>query len=98
MRDLAELTAADFEAVEGSIFEVADPGWDPLAIRLAQVVLLAERPGHRHPFSLRFQGPHTPVLPQAMHRVQHSDMGGLEIFMGPIASGSAGITYEAVFT
>jgi hypothetical protein len=98
MRDLAELTAADFEGMVGSIFEMMDPGREPLAIRLADVILLPERPGHRQPFSLRFEGPRAPVLPQAIHRIRHRDMGDLEIFIGPIASGSTGITYEAVFT
>lgn len=98
MRDLAELTAADFEGVAGSIFEMMDPGREPLAIRLADVILLPERPRHRQPFSLRFEGPRAPVLPQAIHRIRHRDMGDLEIFIGPIASGSTGITYEAVFT
>jgi hypothetical protein len=98
MRDLADLTATDFEAQAGSLFEVTDPGQDPLAIRLAKVVLLAEQPGHRQAFSLRFQGPHTPVLPQMTHHFRHSVLGDLEIFLGPIASDSSGITYEAVFT
>jgi hypothetical protein len=98
MRDLADLTATDFEAQADTIFEVTNPGQDPLAIRLAKVVLLAERPGHRRAFSLRFQGPHAPVLPQSTHHVRHSYLGDLEIFLGPIASGSSGITYEAVFT
>jgi hypothetical protein len=98
MCGLADLTATDFEAVAGSVFEVTDPGRDPLAIRLTKVVLLAERPGHRQSFSLRFHGPQGPVLPQMTHRLQHHDMGDLEIFLGPIASDSNGITYEAVFT
>jgi hypothetical protein len=98
MRDLAELTAADFEGVAGSIFEVIGPGQEPLAIRLADVILLPERPGPRRPFSLRFEGPHDRVLPQAVHRIRHRDMGDLEVFIGPIASDSTGITYEAVFT
>jgi hypothetical protein len=98
MRDLAGLTAADFEGAAGSIFEIMDPGRDPLAIRLADVILLPERPGHRRPFSLRFEGPQSPVLAQAIHRIRHRDMGDLDIFIGPIASDGAGITYEAVFT
>jgi hypothetical protein len=98
MRDLAELTAADFEGVAGSIFELTDPGREPLAMRLADVILLPERPGHRQPFALRFEGPRSPVLPQAIHRIRHRDIGDLDIFIGPIASDSAGITYEAVFT
>lgn len=98
MRDLAELTAADFEGVAGSLFEVVNPGREPLAIRLADVVLLPARYGHRQPFSLRFEGPQAPVLPQAIHHFRHGDMGDLEIFIGPIASDCSGTTYEAVFT
>jgi hypothetical protein len=98
MRDLAGLTAADFDCAAGSVFEVLDPGLEPLAIRLDAVVRFQERPGHRQPFSLRFAGPQAPVLAHTMHRIRHEDMGDLEIFLGPVVSDSSGTTYEAVFT
>jgi hypothetical protein len=98
MRDLATLTAADFEAVAGDVFDVECPGWELVQIRLTDVVPLRERPGRRRPFSLRFRGPGVPALSQAIHRLVHGEMGELEIFLVPIASDADATTYEAVFS
>lgn len=97
MRDLASLTPADFGPAVGTLFEVHYGAAEPLSIRLAEVVTFAERPGHRQPFALRFDGPDFPVLAQVMHRLVHPDLGELDLFLGPVHTGSPGITYEAVF-
>jgi hypothetical protein len=97
VRDLASLTAAEFEAALGSAFEIVATGSDPLEIRLTNVVRLPERPGYRQPFCLQFHGPPSPVLEQVVHRAVHAEMGELDIFLGPVASHPDGTTYEAVF-
>jgi hypothetical protein len=98
MRDLAALTAADFEAVTGSDFAVARPESAGAKLRLAHVVLLSEPPpGQRQPFSLRFRGPAVPAPEQGIHRLTHADLGDLEIFLVPIAADCDSVTYEAVF-
>ena len=109
MRDLAALTAADFEPLVGTDFQVSGadvPGPDAsapppatvLVIRLVQVQLLRERTGHRRqPFVLRFTGPASPVLAQQIQRLSHAEMGELEFFLGPVVSDPPGVTYEAVF-
>ncbi|HWF35211.1 MAG TPA: hypothetical protein VG295_07555 [Solirubrobacteraceae bacterium] len=97
MPDFAALTAADFDAVLGTSFEIVDIEADPVAIRLAEVTVLGERPGYRQPFSLRFRGPLSPTLAQVTHRVAHAEMGRFDLFLGPVAADSDGITYEAVF-
>jgi hypothetical protein len=113
VRDLAALTAADFEPLIGTDFEVfaspvpgcdlpgsempGPPGAPVLVIRLVEVHLLPEWPGHRQPFVLHFTGPASPVLAQQIHRLTHSSMGELELFLGPVVSATPGITYEAVF-
>ncbi len=53
---------------------------------------------NREQFSLHFRGPATPVLPQRIYRLDHPELGALEIFLVPIRRDAAGITYEAVFT
>ena len=98
MRDLATLTASDFEAVLGTDFAVAGPGPDRLVICIARVTLLPERPGHRQPFSLRFRGPAAPPLAQGIHRLAHADLGELDIFLVPIAADAESMTYQAVFS
>jgi len=97
MRDLAQLTAVDFEPAVGSLFHVRQGEREPLAIRLSEVVTFGEHPGRRAPFALRFAGPLTPVLEHATHRLEHPDLGELDLFLGPVQSAGPGITYEAVF-
>jgi hypothetical protein len=48
----------------------------------------------RAQFSIVFSGPADPILPQAIYRLEHPELGAFELFLVPIAAGS----YEAVFT
>jgi hypothetical protein len=99
MRDLASLTAQDFEAVLGSSFAVLDAQCQVvLSLSLARVVRLQERPGYRQPFSLRWTGPPAPILAQHAYHLTHPGLGDIEIFLGPIAASASVATYEAVFT
>jgi hypothetical protein len=97
MRDLASLTAADFEQALDSDFQTVDGHGNPVALRLTEVIPLPQRPGHRRPFSLRFRGPLSSTLEQVTHRFVHAGLGELDLFLGPIAADSDGIVYEAVF-
>lgn len=97
MRDLSSLTAADFEPAVSTVFEIVDGDADPVELRLSEVVLLSERPGHRRSFSLRFHGPLSPACEQVTHHIVHPEMGEFELFLGPIAADREHITYEAVF-
>jgi hypothetical protein len=97
MRDLASLSAADFEGAVGTDFEIRDGESHQVKIRLTEVVVLGERSGHRRPFSLRFHGPLSPALEQVTHDVTHAEMGRFELFLGPVAADADRITYEAVF-
>ena len=98
MRDLATLTAADFEAVVDSGFQALDTqGTAVLSLNLVQVVRYPERPGYRQPFSLRWAGPATPILAQGTYHLSHPEFGDAEIFLGPIAADASAATYEAVF-
>jgi hypothetical protein len=57
-----------------------------------------ETPGSRGPFSLVFLGPPDPVLPQAIYRFEHQELGTFEIFVVPIGRDESGVRYEAVFS
>jgi hypothetical protein len=48
----------------------------------------------RAQFSIVFSGPSDPILPQAIYRLEHPELGAFDLFLVPIAAGS----YEAVFT
>jgi hypothetical protein len=93
------LTAASFRAHVGTVFEVAD-GPEPVALDLVSVTALDHRPDarRREPFSLLFDGPSSPLLPQRTYRLEHARLGRLEIFLVPVARGADGrVSYEAVF-
>jgi hypothetical protein len=48
-------------------------------------------------FSLYFQGPTEPNLPQKLYAFQHPEMGSFEMFLVPIGKNEAGFRYESVF-
>ncbi len=48
-------------------------------------------------FSIYFQGPAQPYLPQKTYPFQHDQMGDFEIFLVPKARNEQGCRYEAVF-
>jgi hypothetical protein len=49
-------------------------------------------------FSLYFYGPGDVYLPQSIYRLEHEQMGELDIFLVPIARNERGHRYEAVFS
>ena len=82
-------------------FRVADPtGAEPVAIRLTEARDLGRQPNapRTDPFSLEFTGPRLPVLDQRTYRLEHRDLGTLDIFLVPIGPDPTGAPrYEAVF-
>ncbi len=48
-------------------------------------------------FSVYFQGPSEPHLPQRVYLMQHDQMGEFEIFLVPVSRSERGFRYEAVF-
>jgi hypothetical protein len=48
-------------------------------------------------FSLHFRGPLRPQLAQQIHRLDHQQLGVLEIFLTPISADGQGTVYEAIF-
>ena len=54
-------------------------------------------PGGRQPFSLTFEAPPEPALPQSIYRLEHPQLEAMDIFLVPVARTAAGLHYEAVF-
>ena len=48
-------------------------------------------------FSIYFDGPPDRRLPQGVYHLEHADMGGLDLFLVPIARDEKKFRYEAVF-
>jgi hypothetical protein len=94
VRDLETLTAGDFAALLGDRFRIAPDGAPPFEVDLVEVTEIPREPGGRAPFSLVFQGGPSPPLPQRIRRVEHEQLGAIEIFLVPIAADR----YEVVFT
>jgi hypothetical protein len=94
--DLAKVTRETFEPHVGGAFLIAEPV--QLELELAEASSAGDWPGGRQPFRLRFHGPRDPLLPQSIYRLEHAELGALEIFIVPIGRDDDATTYEAIFT
>ena len=97
---LQDLTSASFEPHVGTAFAIPVEGGEPLELVLDSVRLHEPHPGPRaQPFSAYFRGPRTPVLLQRIYRLDHPEMGALDLFLVPIGPDpqGRGMSYEAVF-
>ena len=111
-RSLQTLTAEDFRGHQGTRFRLtggSPPGGSPVTIE-TELVEVTEHvdsaPGtFRAPFSVLFHGPLQPVMPQGIYRVEHEQLGTLELFIVPVGpdeprapgQGPTAMCYEAVF-
>ena len=48
-------------------------------------------------FSVFFDGPADPFLPQSLYRLEHERMSEFDLFLVPVAKTDQGFRYEAVF-
>jgi hypothetical protein len=92
------VTLARFEPLVGSRFGLwLDEGVE-LPARLVEARLgNSNAAGGRQPFSLTFEAPAEPALPQRIYRLQHPHLEAMDIFLVPVARTAAGLQYEAVF-
>jgi hypothetical protein len=92
------LSLAQFTPLLGLGFELLARDDDALQLSLVEAQALAAHPGvPRAPFSLVFEGPAEPQLPQATYALAHPAIGSLDIFLVPVAHCPAGIRYQAIF-
>ena|SRR5829696_4773177 len=100
MKTLAQLQSADFVPYLNQTFTIRMKGMKPVALEL---VLVTEngmefRPGARQPFALYFLGPESSqYLLQNTYRLEHPEMGVLNLFLVPRALQAARMRYEAIF-
>lgn len=92
------LMLEQFRPLVGQPFELRTDDGGAMQLSLAQAQALTMHPGApRAPFSLLFDGPEQPPLPQATYALTHPALGPNDIFLVPVARSPAGIRYEAVF-
>jgi hypothetical protein len=94
VRDLGTLSVDDFAPLRGDRFRIAAGDAPDFEAELVEVTEIPREPGGRTPFSLVFKGGPNPPLPQRIYRLEHAELGALEIFLVPIAEDR----YEAIFT
>ena len=93
--NLEELTIETFAGRVGEEFTI-----DAVPATLAGAKSLGDRrgPSGRLPFSIELLGPVSDVLPQGTYRLDHGELGGVDVFLVPVAGNAEGVRYEAVFT
>ncbi len=95
------LTLADFQPLIGSDFMLHTGGAVPATARLLDARAshhpLPTRPLSAPAFSLLFEAAPEPLLPQRTYRLDHAQLGSLELFLVPVARTATGLQYEAVF-
>jgi hypothetical protein len=109
-RSLQTLTAGDFRGHVGTRFRLTGgPLPDGSAVGVeAELVEVTEHgaPGtFRAPFSVLFHGPLQPVMPQGIYRVEHEQLGTMDLFIVPVGPDEPSVPgrapvamrYEAVF-
>ncbi len=95
-----QLVFEDFADKVEQVFVISDRDVPAIPLTLAEAELLRTRgsmPGIRPPFSLVFLGRDPRVLPQRLYRMQHDELGILEIFLVPIGKNAQGVSYQAMF-
>jgi len=94
---LEDLTLAMFEPLVDDTFTLDAGAGEPLHLVLTAATPAGEQPGGRAPFGLIFMGPPQPLLPQAIYRLEHAELGTLEIFIVPLGQDAEATRYEAIF-
>ena len=103
MPDLGDLTIEHFSDRIGEPFPIQGqlPDGEPVTVELslAEADALDPDPGSagRLPFSLVFTGPMELMLSQGIHRLEHTQLGVLEIFLVPIQPTDGQARYQAIF-
>jgi hypothetical protein len=103
-RVLDAVTIETFAPRVGSVFRIVVDDKTTIEAELETVTTSegesadhARAAGLREPFSIVLRGPAEPILPQRIYRLEHADLGALELFLVPIAQDASVTRYEAVF-
>jgi len=99
---LDRLTSADFAPYLHQTFTVRLESLEPIPLELAGVTELeatGTEPGPRgRPFSLLFLGPVSrQYLLQHIYRLEHEQLGALDLFLVPLGPEGGRMRYEAIF-
>lgn len=95
---LDKLTLDDFQPLVEDTFSVraGDQATD-FRLVAAQPMGEGRSNGKRAPFALTFQAPPEVSPVQGLYRLEHEELGTLEVFLVPVAGDQEGTDFEAVF-
>lgn len=98
--ELSELYESDFQPLINSDFAAVAETETVYTYRLIEVKALdtTSENGRRPPFSLVFRGQLIQAPRQGIVKLEHAQLGIMEIFLVPIGPDQQGMCYEAVFT
>jgi hypothetical protein len=101
MKTLDQLQSVDFLPHLHETFEIRLDGHEPIPLELVRVMDAGHKfkPEMRQPFSLEFLGPVSPrYLVQHMYRLEHEELGAIDLFLVPLGPESGRMRYEAIFS
>lgn len=91
------LTIASFDGLQDRTFTVVSSE-PPVALELIEVKKMGSGEREGGAFSLLWQGPSEPYLPQSIYRFSLADLGEHDLFIVPVAEKKDGFQYESIFT
>jgi hypothetical protein len=91
-----DLTFELFQPHVDTVFSVGGTEVGRHRMKLVEVASRESNPAIES-FSLLFEGPVQPLLPQGIYRFDHPGIGDFEIFIVPVGQTAGGTRYEAVF-
>ena len=97
------LTYEHFGGRVGERFEMTGGDGASMSLELVRATELSELGGRgpegqeRRQFALVFQGPATPVVPQAIYSLVHDELGELDLFLVPTEADADRALYQASF-
>ncbi len=99
---LDKLTVTDFSQYVDQKFFIHVGENEPMELALVEAIEVGaapKDPQYRQAFSVLFVGPAQPILPQRIYRIEHEEMGALDLFLVPLGPNRDGfMRYESVFT
>jgi hypothetical protein len=98
---LDKLQHTDFIPYLNQAFSIHLDGMEPIELELVNITEADPRSGSevRQPFSLQFLGPvSNQFLVQHIYRLEHEQMGVLDLFLVPLGPEHGRMRYEAIFT
>lgn len=99
-KPIEALILADFQPYLNQIFFIRLDSEQRYELELVALEDQGEPPmaGLRKPFSLTFRNPEKKAyLPQRIYRLEHEQLGSLDLFIVPLGPDADGMRYEVIF-